>query len=263
MTRTWRWIALVSVLALVAAGCGDDDDEGVAANQPATEASARPGGPSLEIVSPRDGTAVKGNVVTLDFNVENLRVVKADGDRSGQTGHIHVFVDRDPVSAGKTIEQAADIIHTTDDPLKVTGLKVGKHTLTAVLGDGTHTRLGDAEDKVTVNVEGPSVDASAPATVAAGQPISVAAAVEGVELVAANGDTSGKTGHLHVFVDKEPAAPGQTIPAGDPAIIHSAAAPVSVPALAPGPHTIWVVVGNGVHAAFDPPVMDKVTVTVQ
>ena len=206
---------------------------------------------------------MKGNVVTLDFNVENLRVVKADGDRSGKTGHVHVFVDRDPVSAGKTIEQAPDIIHTTDDPLRVAGLKVGNHTLTAVIGDGTHTRLGDAEDKVTVYVEGPSVDASAPATVPAGQAISVEATVEGVQLVKADGDTSGKTGHLHVFVDKDPTPPGQTVPAGDPAIIHSPTSPVSVPALPPGPHTIWVVVGDGAHNALNPPVMDKVTVTVQ
>jgi len=129
------------------------------------------------------------------------------------------------------------------------------------LGDGTHSRIGSAQDTVEVTVEGPSVDATAPATITPGQPLPIDVAIEGVQLVKPDGDTSGRTGHLHAFVDKEP-TPGQPIPAGDPAIIHSATSPITINGLTAGEHTIWIVLGNGAHVPFDPPVADKLTVTV-
>jgi hypothetical protein len=96
--------------------------------------------------------------------------------------------------------------------------------------------------------------------VAAGQPLSIDVAVAGVQLVKADGDTSGRTGHLHAIVDIEPTA-GQPIPVA-PGIVHSATAPIVVTGLTPGEHTIWIVLGNGGHVPFDPPVMDKITVAV-
>lgn len=251
MRRTWR--VLLALTMLIAAGCGDDDDDG--------DDDAADSGTSVEIASPSNGTTVKGNVVTLDLEATGIQIVKADGNTSGDTGHFHVFIDKVPVAAGATIDVAPGIVHSTDDPLKVTGLNAGKHTLTVVLGNGVHQRIGTAEDSVEVTVEGPTVDATAPATATAGQPISVEAVVEGVQLVKADGDTSGKTGHLHAFIDKEPVA-GQAIPLDDPLIIHSATSPISLPALNGGAHTIWIVVGNGNHVAFDPLVADKLTVTV-
>jgi uncharacterized protein (DUF736 family) len=242
---------VVLVLATVIAACGDDDDDGASA----------PAAAAVDIVSPADETTAKGNIVTLDLAASDIEIVKADGDTSGKSGHFHVFVDKEPVAAGETIPVAEGIVHSTDDPLKITGLTTGKHTITVVLGDGTHKRIGTAQDSVAVTVDGPSLNATAPATLAAGQPLSVDVAVQGVELVKADGDTSGRTGHLHVFIDKEPTA-GQTIPVGDAMILHSATAPISITGLAAGPHTIWVVLGNGNHIAFDPLVADKLTVTV-
>lgn len=252
-----RVVALLAVLALTAAACGDDDDPDAASE---TTVAA---GPSVAITSPASGTEVSGNTVTLDFDVQGLSIVRADGDTSGRTGHLHLFIDQEPVAPGATIERAPGIVHTTDDPLLVTGLSVGEHTLTVVLGDGAHARIGDAEDSVTVTVEGPSVDASAPATLAAGQPLAIDVDVEGLQLVAADGDTSGRTGHLHAIVDRDPTRyGGQPIPTGDPTIVHSATSPITVTGLTPGEHTIWIVAGNGAHVPLAPPVMDKVTVTV-
>ena len=252
-----RMTVLVAVLMTVAAACGNDDDGGT------TAATNAPEGPTVRITSPVDGGAVKGNVVTLDLATTGFKVVKADGDTSGKTGHFHVFVDKEPVAAGQPIERAPGIIHSTDDPLVVSGLTPGSHKLTVVLGDGTHMRIGDASDNVTVTVEGPSVDATAPSTSAAATPLSIDVAVDGVSIVKPDGDTSGKTGHLHAFVDKDPSRySGQPIPAGDPAIVHSAVSPIVLTGLTAGEHTIWVVLGNGNHVAFDPPVMDKLTVTV-
>jgi hypothetical protein len=251
-----KLVLLIAVLALVGAACGDDDDDPTAATTTTTVE-----GPTVRIMSPTDGTSVKGNVVVLDLETDAVEIVKADGDTSGESGHFHVFIDKEPVAPGATIEKVPGIVHSTENPLRLTGLTPGKHTFVVVLGDGAHQRIGSAQDSVEVTVEGPSLDATAPPTVAAGQPLSIDVTVDGVELVKPDGDTSGRTGHLHVFIDKEP-TPGAPIPAGDPTIIHSATAPITVNGLAAGEHTIWVVLGDGTHVPFDPAVADRLTVTV-
>jgi hypothetical protein len=239
------------LLALLAA-CAGDEAENAAPDKTSP----------LTIVSPLSGVSMKGNVVTVDLDSKDVTIVKADGDTSGRTGHYHVFIDRDPVAPGAVIPKEAGIVHTADDPVMITGLSPGTHRLVVVYGNGAHVRIGDALAETTVKLDGPSVKASAPATVAAGQPVMVTAKVDGFSLIKADGDTSGRSGHLHLFVDRSPTAAGQPIPAGDPNIIHTAETTVAVPDLGPGEHTIWVVAGDGVHIPLGPPVMDKVTVTV-
>ena len=249
---------MVVTLVLLAGACGGDDSEDVASGDKApttTSASRQQGAASLTILSPDDGAEVRGNVVTLDFDVDGVQIVKADGDTSGETGHFHVFVDKYAVPEGAAIPTEG-VVHTTDDPLKLTGLGKGTHRITAVLGDGAHTRLGDSEASISVTVRGPTLDATAPATAPAGAPVKVTTEVEDLQIV--------KGGqHLHLFVDKEPTPPGVPIPQGDPAIIHTPDLATDVANLAPGQHVVWVVAGDAGHVPLDPPVLDKVTVTVQ
>lgn len=70
--------------------------------------------------------------------------------------------------------------------------------------------------------------------------------VGGVTIVAANGDTSGKSGHYHVFIDREPVKEGEVIPVEE-GIVHSADNPIRVPGLSRGEHDIKVVLGDGNH----------------
>jgi hypothetical protein len=256
MRRSVVVVGVVSLLALVAGACGGDDQFREGEGTKSIETARI----SVTASAP---TSVKGNVVPIDVSAHNVKIVKADGDTGGTTGHYHVFVDREPVRPGREIPRAPGVVHSTDDPIQITGLTRGRHTFTVVLGDGAHTRLSNAKAEVTVTVEGPTVEATAPAKVAAGQPFEVTATVQGVSLVRADGDLSGKTGHLHLFIDKDPAEPGEAIPTGDPAIIHSASSPIAVPALAAGEHTLWVVLGNGGHIAWKPAVLAKLTVTVE
>lgn len=214
-------------------------------------------GPGVAVKAPE---SVKGNVVTLSLTAKNVDIVGADGDTSGKTGHFHIFIDRDPVAAGAVIPKEAGIVHTTETEAKIYGLAAGDHTFTVVLGDGTHARIGDVAAKTTVKVEGPSVDASAPASVKAGEAVTVTMKVDGITLGAADGDTSGKTGHLHLFIDRDPILTGP-IPKED-GIVHTTELSHTIEGLAAGDHTIWVVVGDGNHASFADPVMDKITVTV-
>lgn len=261
--RPLRRLALAGAPLLLLGGCGDGDGQ---AAKPATTttttttttSSAAPE-VSLAVKSPAPGTVLKGNVARLEVSAEGIQIVKADGDTSGRSGHFHVFIDRDPVAPGAVIPKEAGIVHTAENPITLPGLGVGEHRLTVVLGDGVHRRLGDAQAETTVKVTGPSLQATASAT-SAGQPVTVTIRVEGVTLAAADGDRSGRTGHLHLFVDREPTAPGQPIPK-EAGIIHTAETTVEVSGLAPGEHVIWVVLGDGVHIPFDPLVADKVVVT--
>jgi hypothetical protein len=219
---------------------------------------------SLQIADPPHD--IGGNVVSMHATVTGIEIVKADGDTSGDSGHFHVFIDRDPLAVGETIPKEAGIVHTADNPIKVYGLSVGEHTLTVVVGDGTHKRFGeDLEESVTVDVKGPSVDGTAPATIKEGDDLTVALKGQGVEIVKADGERSSKSGHFHVLVDPaQPPQAGEVIPAPEEnKVIHTTEAAVTLAGLAKGEHIIWVVLGDGQHYAFDPPVMDKLTVTVQ
>jgi hypothetical protein len=224
---------------------------------------------SLGITSPTGGATIKGNVVVLDVEAEGITIVKADGDTSGTTGHFHVFIDKDPVAAGAVIPVEAGVVHSPDDPITIPGLSVGRHTFTLVLGDGAHNRIGEFEEEVSLTIQGPSVDATAPAEAAAGQQISLNFTVEGVTLVAAAQDPGtppGGTGHLHVLIDPAtpPTANGQPIPPNEEGkIYHTAEASFTIPALTAGAHTIWIVLGDKTHIPFDPLVADKLTVTVK
>jgi hypothetical protein len=252
-----RTFVLVALLAIVGASCATDDDTG-------SEATDAPAGPSLTFGDVE--SSVDGNVVTLpvDVNVEGFEVVKADGDDSGDSGHFHVFIDSDPVDEGETIPvKKGEVVHSADNPIKVWGLEPGEHEFTVVLGDGTHTRIAaDLEDSVTVDVTGPSVWGSA--TLDGADVTLDLNSSDDVEIVAADGEASTESGHYHVLVD--PASPpeaGNVIPeANDETIFHTAEDSVTIPDLEKGEHIIWIVLGNGTHQAFDPPVMDKLTVTI-
>jgi uncharacterized protein DUF4399 len=245
-------LLMACALALVLTGCGGSEKQ----------TTTPPASPSLNIVSPQAGATVQGDVVVLTLAAQGLQIVKADGDTSGKSGHFHVFVDQDPPPAGAGIPKARGIVHSADNPIKLSGLTIGRHRLVAVLGDGGHRRIGTAQAETTVGVEGPTVQASAPAVAAKGEPVVVTLAVQGIRVATPNGDTSGKTGHFHLFIDRAPSPAGQPIPKA-PGIIHTPATSVPVPGLAAGEHTIIVVMGDGLHVPLKPPVEAKVTVVVQ
>ncbi|MGH7855945.1 MAG: DUF4399 domain-containing protein, partial [Candidatus Binatia bacterium] len=97
-----------------------------------------------------------------------------------------------------------------------------------------------------------------------GETLTVELTSEGVEIRKADGDRSGESGHFHVLVDPDtPPKSGDVVPgAVENEIIHTTERTTEIAGLAKGEHTIWVVLGDGTHTAFDPPVMDKLTVTV-
>ena len=254
--KTAPVLLAAGALVLVACGSPRSGASGApdAAGRPTTTAAPL----SFATAPP---ASVAGNVVSFELAARGVNIVPADGDTSGNSGHFHVFVDRQPPAPGEVIPKEAGIVHTADPHVTLAGLTVGPHVITVVLGDGAHHRLGGALLQADVTVNGPSVTATAPAMVAAGEPVPIDVHVEGLTLVPADGDTSGRSGHLHLFVDRPPTPAGQAIPKED-GIVHTAETSVSLPAMAPGEHTVWVVAGNGAHVPLDPPAMAKVTFTV-
>jgi hypothetical protein len=57
--------------------------------------------------------------------------------------------------------------------------------------------------------------------------------------------------HVHYFIDTPATAAGQTVPMGNPKIIHSASLSQDVGALSAGSHTVTVVLGQVNHTACD------------
>jgi len=252
VTRRRLALLVVACASLLLAACGDGNDMSAGPNPDAV----------LRLHGPATGTIVRGNVVTLRVVAEGVRIVKADGDTSGRTAHYHVFVDRTPVAPGAVIPKNANVIHTAVAPITLTGLAPGQHQLFVVLGDGTHHRLGRSMVHTSVHVKGPSVRVSGPATATVGQGFQIKVKVWSVKLVAANGDTSGATGHLHVFIDRMPTPADEPIP-NTSGVIHTPKTTIDIPPFTtPGEHTLWVVLGDGNHVPFAPPVMDKLTVVV-
>jgi hypothetical protein len=267
--RGARSLLLVGAVMMVGAACAKTDSTGSSfiasapqTTAPSTTPTTLPGAIGVAITSPAPDAVIGGNVVTLSLTASGIQIVKADGDTSGKTGHFHVFVDRDAVPVGALVPKEAGIIHSAAPDVVIRGLSIGKHRFVVALGDGTHHRIDAPTAQITVTISGPSVSLSAPAIVQAGTPATLDAKVDGVTIVAADGDTSGKTGHLHYFVDREPTPPGQII-VKEAGIIHSVDTHISIPGLAPGSHTVIVELGDGTHKAFDPPVQAEATFIVQ
>ena len=241
---------------------------GSSASPTASASASATASPTLQLSTAPTATVVSGDTVTIALDVSGIKIVAPDGDTSGKTGHFHVFIDKDPVPAGTLIPHAPGIVHTEENPIYLTGLTDGDHKLVIVLGDGVHRRIGDSQVTKSIKITGPTVQLTAPATAVAGQTLTVTATVEGVKLVTAAADMSHKdssTGHLHIFVNKDPVTPGGApIPSGDPAIIHTAATTTAIPAtlLKTGNNTIWVELGYADHTPFNPEIVDKVVVAV-
>src|SRR4051812_17288060 len=104
---------------------------------------------------------------------------------------------------------------------------------------------GDSNDKAagpnpnaTLRLRGPETG-----TTVQGNVVTLKVSAQGIHIVKADGDTSGMSGHYHVFIDRSPVQPGAVIPKAAN-IIHTTVAPIVVTGLAPGTHQLYVVLGD-------------------
>jgi hypothetical protein len=125
---------------------------------------------------------------------------------------------------------------------------------TAVIFSGTARGQQAGTIRVTAPAGGSTVAA----------PVMLGVEIGGVTVKpAAEGDPAAF--HYHALVDVDPATvlvPGQPIPTGQGNIIHTADRMLALPDLAPGQHTVTVVLTRTDHVPLNPTVQDRVTFTV-
>lgn len=141
---SWRWRFFCPAAALLfLTACGGDAGSG----EPAVEAAAEPAVamPQREvtITSPAEGQVVEGPSVGVLMGAHGFVVVPA-GDTTHNSGHLHLFLDRDLSPVGIPIpKEEGHIIHlgTGDIAYTFESVPPGEHRLIAVVGDALHVPL--------------------------------------------------------------------------------------------------------------------------
>jgi hypothetical protein len=95
-----------------------------------------------------------------------------------------------------------------------------------------------------------------------GRTLLVHVEASGIDVRFVPGDRSGDTGHLHLFVDRAPPAAGEPI-GFEPGIVHADGRDLRASGLAPGSHTVWVVVADGADLALDPLVATRLMFIIE
>lgn len=94
-------------------------------------------------------------------------------------------------------------------------------------------------------------------------PVHVIFGLKGMGVAPAGVDMPG-TGHHHLIVDAPSPKPGEPIPADEHHLHFGHGQTETLLTLAPGKHTLQLVLADAKHVPFDPPVMSKrITVTVK
>jgi hypothetical protein len=83
--------------ALLAAGCGS---QGTTPDSPSPSSESRPSSTAtLSILSPKNGSVVKGPTVHIELSLQGAHIVKQTStDLSPDKGHVHVLLDGSLIS---------------------------------------------------------------------------------------------------------------------------------------------------------------------
>lgn len=124
-----------------------------------------------------------------------------------------------------------------------------------LLGSGGHAV---AQTTPTIQISGPANGSTV------SNPVQMHVTSSGVTIKPATaGDPN--AAHYHYFIDRNPSTvlqQGQPIPAGQPDIIHTDDANLTLPTLPAGQHTVWVVLAHTDHTPYNPNVQAQVSFTV-
>lgn len=136
-----------ALVSLAIAGCTGADTGG---ERSATYQET----PAAVITAPGEGEIVPGPAVTVTLGVENITLRPAGTDEPN-TGHLHLFLDRDLTPVGGVIPTEPGIVHLGKAQTEYTfeDLAPGEHVVIAVLGDYLHTFItGSKTDTVRITV---------------------------------------------------------------------------------------------------------------
>ena len=105
------------------------------------------GSPSIKILYPVQGAHVDGTRVSIQAEVKNWQLVKANQPAQPSQGHLHLFIDvpASSVAVGQVIptDKPQQYVHMGAPPFgsRTIELAPGVHTVTVVMGDSLHGML--------------------------------------------------------------------------------------------------------------------------
>src|SRR5207253_2097742 len=80
-------------------------------------------GPTIEIVSPKSGAIIDQTEIDVQVKVTGVELRKADDTHDPRTGHLHLYVDREPPATDDAIPAGnPKILHSAQPTIHVTGL---------------------------------------------------------------------------------------------------------------------------------------------
>ena len=84
--------------------------------------------------------------MTIELAAENIALRPAGVDEPN-SGHLHLFIDREPTAVGAVIPNEPGIVHLGQAQTEHTleGLEPGEHVVIAVLADYLHIRIPNAK----------------------------------------------------------------------------------------------------------------------
>lgn len=138
MTRRLQVFGLISA-TVAAVACGDGTGDPDPVPGAATAVMSR----SIEITTPVDGSEVAGPTVRVRMQARGFTVVAA-GDTTPNSGHLHLFLDRELSAADIPIPTEENhIVHMGTGASEYTfeAVAPGEHRLIAVVGDALHVPL--------------------------------------------------------------------------------------------------------------------------
>ena len=231
-----------------------------------------PPGARVFFIGLQDGQAIPATS-TIHFGISGMEVAPA-GSTKPNTGHHHLLIDTGMPSLDQPIPSDFNHIHFGKGQTEATlSLAPGPHTLQLLLADHNHVPhdppvMSDVLH-VTVEAAAPQAKARTPAPKDAkvffkdlkdGQTIpakmTVHFGLSGME-VAPAGSAKPNTGHHHLLIDTGMPPLDEPIPSDFNHIHFGKGQTEATLSLAPGPHTLQLLLADQDHIPHDPPVMSE------
>jgi Domain of unknown function (DUF4399) len=133
----------IVIASLLAACGGDTGSANTSADTATMHAATMATDRSVRITSPSEGDTVQGPNVSVSVAASGFTVVAA-GDSTPNSGHLHLFLDRDLSAPGAPIPvEPGFIMHlgTGATDYTIENVAPGEHRLIVAVGDAVHIPL--------------------------------------------------------------------------------------------------------------------------
>jgi len=264
----YRFASLCSIILLIISM----DARSEAGAQPAPTRNPSAAKARIYFIDLKDGATIPSKV-KIRFGIDNMEIAPA-GVAKPNTGHHHLLIDTPLPPLDQPIPSDFNHIHFGGGQTEAEiTLPAGEHTLQLLLGDHAHIPHVPpvVSEIIHVRVDAATVaktrtPAPAGASVSLIEPadgatverkVTVKFGVSGMELAPA-GTSKPNSGHHHLLIDTPLPALDREIPSDLNHLHFGRAQTETEITLAPGDHTLQLLLGDHEHLPHDPPIFSKV-----